>query len=108
MSSAIIPVVLHILVITKSIWFYQERLTSIITPRYLMWFLHSFFNQSLILALADAKIQNWKKRSETLVIIRKMYYSVLSDTGILAKKIQVLLSGVEPKTFRLLVQMLCH
>ena len=31
-----------------------------------------------------------------------------SDTGILGKKIQVLLSGVEPKTFRLLVRMLYH
>ena len=31
-----------------------------------------------------------------------------SDTGILGKKIRVLLSGVEPKTFRLLVRMLYH
>ena len=33
-----------------------------------------------------------------------MYYSV-SDTGILRKKIRVLLSRVEPKTFPLLVRM---
>ena len=39
--------------------------------------------------------------------MRKMYYSV-NDTGILEKKIQVLLSGVEPKTFLLLVRMLYH
>ena len=37
-----------------------------------------------------------------------MYYSV-NDTGILGKKkIRVLLSGVEPTTFLLLVRMLYH
>ena len=50
--------------------------------------------------------QNWV-RSIT-IILRITYYSV-SDTGILRKKeIRVLLSGVEPKTSRLLVRMLYH
>ena len=41
-------------------------------------------------------------------ILRMMYHSV-SGTGILRKKkIRVLLSGDEPKTFRLLVRMLYH
>ena len=40
--------------------------------------------------------------------LRMVHYSV-NDTGILSKKeIRVLLSGVEPKTFRLLVRMLYH
>ena len=39
--------------------------------------------------------------------MRMMYYSV-SDTGILGKQIRVLLSGVEPNTFRLLVRMRYH
>ena len=43
----------------------------------------------------------------TLILLRMMYYSV-NDTGILGKKFRVLLSGVEPKTFRLLVRMLYH
>ena len=37
--------------------------------------------------------------------MRMMHLSV-NDTGILGKEIRVLLSGVEPKTFRLLVRML--
>ena len=37
--------------------------------------------------------------------MRMVYYSV-SNTGILGKGIRVLLSGVEPKTFRLLVRRL--
>ena len=39
----------------------------------------------------------------------RMMIILESDAGILGKKeIRVLLSGVEPKTFRLLVRMLCH
>ena len=46
---------------------------------------------------------------ETIISMRKMYYSV-NDTGILGKKIRVLLSGVEPvrPSNNLLVRMLYH
>ena len=36
LSLAIIPIVLFILVITQSRWFFQERFSSIKTPKYLM------------------------------------------------------------------------
>ena len=40
----------------------------------------------------------------------RMMYSSVSDTDKLGKrlKIRVLLSGVKPKTFQLLVRVLCH
>ena len=47
------------------------------------------------------------KTSVSVYFMIMMYYSV-NDTGILEKKIRVLLSGVEPKIFRLLVRMLYH
>ena len=54
-------------------------------------------------------VGNWSQLLEsTIFCMRMMYYSV-NDKGILGKrKFRVLLSGVEPKTFRLLVQMLYH
>ena len=52
-------------------------------------------------------IKNTAITKQYLVMIM-MYFSV-SDTGELGKKkIRVLLSGVEPKTFRLLVRILSH
>ena len=39
--------------------------------------------------------------------IRMLYYSVMTETNS-EKKFRVLLSGVEPKTLRLLVRMLYH